>query len=213
MIFNQKMLILVCLAVLLQPISWADQHSFHIPNHPMEQERAEASAPMQSTNHQTETSNQSGAQISSLAKLSSQMIIRRNNSVQFRLLGVLTREMSAYGFRIHPISGKRKLHTGIDFAAPRGTKIFAAAHGTIKEKKRHRDYGNMIVISHQNGLETLYAHMDRFAANVSVNQAIKAGELIGYVGSTGRSTGPHLHYEIRRGGKPVNPKKNAHLLL
>lgn len=213
MIFNHKMLILVCLAALLQPISWADRHSFHTPNHPMEQERAEASAPMQSANNQAKTPNQSGAQISSLAKLSSQMIIRKNNSVQFRLLGVLTREMSAYGFRIHPISGKRKLHTGIDFAAPRGTKIFAAAHGTIKEKKRHRDYGNMIVISHQNGLETLYAHMDRFAANVSVNQAIKAGELIGYVGSTGRSTGPHLHYEIRRGGKPVNPKKNAHLLL
>lgn len=213
MIFNHKILILVCLAALLQPISWADRHSFHTPNHPMEQERTEASEPMQSANNQAKTPNQSGAQISSLAKLSSQMIIRKNNSVQFRLLGVLTREMSAYGFRIHPISGKRKLHTGIDFAAPRGTKIFAAAHGTIKEKKRHRDYGNMIVISHQNGLETLYAHMDRFAANVSVNQAIKAGELIGYVGSTGRSTGPHLHYEIRRGGKPVNPKKNAHLLL
>ncbi len=134
MIFHQKILILVCLSVLLQPISWADQHSFHTQNHPIEQERAEASAPMQSDN-KTKTPNQSGAQISSLAKLSSQMIIRKNNSVQFRLLGVLTREMSAYGFRIHPISGKRKLHTGIDFAAPRGTKIFAAAHGTIKEKK------------------------------------------------------------------------------
>ncbi len=69
------------------------------------------------------------------------------------------------------------------------------------------------MISHQNGLETWYAHMDKFAANVSVNQAIQAGELIGYVGSTGRSTGPHLHYEIRRGGKPINPKKNAHLLI
>ncbi len=154
----------------------------------------------------------SKVKVSPLLQLSREFSRRRSgNGLGLRVLGALTREMSSFGFRVHPISRKRKLHTGIDFAAPRGTKIFAADDGVVRVKRWLGGYGKTVIIMHGNGVETLYAHMSRFAG-ISENQVVRAGQLIGYVGNTGASTGPHLHYEIRRGGRPVNPKKNAYLV-
>lgn len=223
MFLKKKILSALFLSLALNQVAYADQHSFHAPDHPLEQAIKEDKSPTPSnstpstkTNSTTQTTptptiTAPKPKLSPFEQITREISRRKGKGWGTLLLGQLTREMSSYGFRIHPISRKRKLHTGIDFAAPTGTKIFAAADGVINIKKYHKDYGNMIVIAHKNGLETLYAHMSRFAG-VSVNQEVKRGELIGYVGSTGRSTGPHLHYEIRRAGKPVNPKKNAHLL-
>jgi murein DD-endopeptidase MepM/ murein hydrolase activator NlpD len=95
-------------------------------------------------------------------------------------------------------------HTGIDFAAPTGTPIYATHSGVIQHSGWRGNYGNTIIISGGNGLQTLYAHQSRLAVNAG--QQVQRGQLIGYVGSTGRSTGPHLHYEVRIGGRHVNPR-------
>ncbi len=112
------------------------------------------------------------------------------------------RVSSPYGMRVHPVLGTVKMHTGIDYAAPSGTPIYAPADGVVVFKGWQNGYGNTIILSHNNGVETLYGHMSAFTP---VSGNVKAGEVIGFVGSTGRSTGPHLHYEARINGLAVNP--------
>jgi len=116
----------------------------------------------------------------------------------------LNRIASGFGYRIDPVYKVTKFHAGLDFTAPQGTPIYATADGTIKEAGfSSGGYGNNVVINHGYGYETLYGHMVRVKARTG--QSIKRGEVIGYVGSTGKSTGPHCHYEVHRYGQPVDP--------
>lgn len=115
------------------------------------------------------------------------------------------RMTSGFGFRRHPILGYSKMHTGIDFGARTGTPIFAAGDGTVGRANWFSSYGNYVMIRHSNGMETAYAHMSRFAKGIHAGAKVKQGQVIGYVGTTGRSTGAHLHYEVHMGGKAVNP--------
>jgi murein DD-endopeptidase MepM/ murein hydrolase activator NlpD len=112
---------------------------------------------------------------------------------------------SGFGMRINPILGYSKMHQGVDFGAPPGTPIFAAGNGTIADVGERGGYGRCIRIRHNGELETLYAHMSRFAANIYRGAHVNQGDVIGYVGSSGRSTGPHLHYEVHVASRPVNP--------
>lgn len=120
----------------------------------------------------------------------------------------LKRTASGWGWRIHPIYKIRKFHYGLDFTARTGTPIYSTADGTIQyvikstEKASH-GYGNLIIVDHGYGYRTLYAHLNKF--NVKVGQEVKRGEVIGFVGNTGLSTGPHLHYEVIKDGRKVNP--------
>jgi murein DD-endopeptidase MepM/ murein hydrolase activator NlpD len=116
----------------------------------------------------------------------------------------LTRMASGFGNRIDPVYKIPRFHAGLDFTAPIGTPIYAAADGVIKTANFNAGgYGNHVVINHGYGYESLYGHMVRIKAKQG--QSIKRGEVIGYVGSTGKSTGPHCHYEVHRNGTPVNP--------
>lgn len=110
---------------------------------------------------------------------------------------------SSYGMREHPVLGGRRAHKGIDLAAPTGTPVYATADGIIGRAEWFSSYGLYIQIEHGADLETRYAHMSRLA--VAAGERVKKGDIIGYVGSTGRSTGPHLHYEVRMDGVAVNP--------
>jgi len=111
---------------------------------------------------------------------------------------------SGYGMRKHPISGFRKKHEGTDFAAPKGTPIVASGDGIVVKAGWAGGYGNTIRIKHNSTYETLYAHLSKFAKNIKKGTRVKQGSIIGYVGSTGNSTGPHLHYEVIVSGKKVN---------
>ncbi|MDO4641857.1 MAG: LysM peptidoglycan-binding domain-containing M23 family metallopeptidase [Neisseria sp.] len=113
-----------------------------------------------------------------------------------------TRISSPYGLRVHPVLHTVRMHTGIDYAAPEGTPIHAPADGIVTWKGWKGGYGNTIMLTHANGVETLYGHMSAYAP---IGNTVKAGDVIGYVGTTGRSTGPHLHYEARINGQHVNP--------
>jgi murein DD-endopeptidase MepM/ murein hydrolase activator NlpD len=116
----------------------------------------------------------------------------------------LTRVASGFGWRIHPIYKTEKMHTGMDFTAPIGTEVYATGNGIVnKVEYDGRGYGNNVVIDHSYGYETLYAHLNKFV--VRPGQKINRGDLIGYVGNSGSSTGPHLHYEVRKNSNPVNP--------
>lgn len=110
---------------------------------------------------------------------------------------------SSYGMRVHPITGKLARHNGVDIPAPYGTPIYATADGIVGRAQRLGGYGNYVEIEHGNAIETRYSHMSSFV--VQPGQQVKKGDVIGYVGSTGRSTGNHLHYEVRIDGEPVNP--------
>ncbi len=114
---------------------------------------------------------------------------------------------SGYGMRKHPILGYNKMHKGQDFAAPTGTPIYAAGDGTVEKAARWSSYGNYIRIRHNSELKTAYAHLHKFGKGITAGKRVKQGQVIGYVGSTGRSTGPHLHYEVIQNGKHVNPAK------
>lgn len=116
-----------------------------------------------------------------------------------------TRISSPYGIRVHPVLHTVRMHTGIDYAAPIGTKILAPSDGVVSFTGWKGGYGHTIMLTHANGVETLYGHMSAYISGVHVGKAVKAGDVIGLVGSTGRSTGPHLHYEVRIGGQHVNP--------
>lgn len=119
-------------------------------------------------------------------------------------LSIAGRESSPFGYRIHPISGVKKLHTGIDLAAPKGTPVLAAESGTvITVKELSTGYGHYVMISHGSNIVTLYGHMS--AIYVSVGETVSRGQQIGGVGTTGSSTGNHLHFEVRVNGSPVNP--------
>jgi len=116
----------------------------------------------------------------------------------------LKRIASGFGYRIHPIYKTLRMHTGIDFSAPIGTPIYASGDGVVEHlKSKMTGYGKVMIIDHGYGYESLYAHMNKIL--VKPGDKVKRGQLIGYVGNTGRSTGPHLHYEVRKNGKPVNP--------
>ena len=111
---------------------------------------------------------------------------------------------SPFGMRKHPILGYNKKHLGTDFAAPAGTPIMASGSVTITRAKWCGGGGNCVKIKHNSTYETVYAHMKSFAKGIKVGKKVKQGQIIGYVGSTGMSTGPHLHYEVIVNGKKVN---------
>jgi len=113
------------------------------------------------------------------------------------------RMSSGYGMRDHPVLRKRARHSGVDLAAPTGTPVYATADGYVGRANRFGSYGLFVKIDHGADLETRYAHMSRLAVNTG--ERVMKGDVIGYVGSTGRSTGPHLHYEVRVNGVAVNP--------
>ena len=114
---------------------------------------------------------------------------------------------SPYGMRTHPITGKKRLHAGIDIASPLNTKVFASASGEVTycsvSGSLSSGYGRLIIINHLNGLQSYYAHLNQF--KVSLGQKVAQGELIAYMGSSGSSTGSHLHFEIRENGKTIDP--------
>ena len=113
------------------------------------------------------------------------------------------RVTSGFGSRFHPILGYRRMHAGLDLAASYGSPIVAAADGRVVSAGWSGGYGNLVRIAHLGGIQTMYGHMSRIA--VASGTMVHQGQLIGYVGSTGLSTGPHLHYEVLKGGRPVNP--------
>jgi murein DD-endopeptidase MepM/ murein hydrolase activator NlpD len=114
---------------------------------------------------------------------------------------------SGFGLRRHPILGYSKMHKGTDFSAPRGTPILAAGNGTIVYRGRRGGYGNYVKIKHNSEYSTAYAHASKFSRKFRKGSRVKQGDIIAYVGSTGRSTGPHLHFEVLRRGKQINPSK------
>ena len=111
---------------------------------------------------------------------------------------------SHFGKRRHPISGYTRLHKGTDFAAPTGTPVYAAGHGVVERASRYGGYGHYVRIRHANGYKTAYAHLSRYGRGIRSGKRVRQGDVIGYVGSTGASTGPHLHYEVHKNGKAVN---------
>ena len=114
---------------------------------------------------------------------------------------------SRYGWRKHPILKRRILHSGVDYAAPAGSRIYASGDGVIKRAQWAGGYGKYVVIRHNSEFSTGYAHMSNFARGIKPGVRVKQGQVIGYVGSTGRSTGPHLHFEIIKNGKKIDPLK------
>ena len=113
------------------------------------------------------------------------------------------RQTSGFGMRRHPLTGRSTMHNGLDWAGPRGTPILASADGVVKRAGREGGYGNMVVLEHAFGIETYYAHLS--SIDVRPGQRVSRGQKIGGMGTTGASTGVHLHYEVRIGGRPVNP--------
>ena len=114
---------------------------------------------------------------------------------------------SGFGTRRHPILGYNKMHRGVDFAAPRGTPIFAAGSGIIVFRSRNGSYGNYIRIRHNSEYSTAYGHLSKFKRSLTKGSRVRQGQIIGFVGTTGRSTGAHLHYEILRRGRQTNPMR------
>ncbi len=112
---------------------------------------------------------------------------------------------SGFGYRKHPILGFTALHRGVDFAVPTGTPVMAAGDGRIIRSGWHDQYGNHVLIRHANHYDTLYAHFSSIASGMVAGKEVTQGTVVGYVGSTGMSTGPHCHYEVRYYGSPVNP--------
>ena len=116
---------------------------------------------------------------------------------------VAGRVTSPFGERFHPILGYERMHKGVDLAAAYGSPIVAAADGRVVSAGWHGGYGQQVAIAHDGGMQTTYGHMSRIAAYAG--EAVRRGQVIGYVGSTGLSTGPHLHFEVTRNGRPMNP--------
>ena len=114
---------------------------------------------------------------------------------------------SGFGLRRHPILGYVKMHTGVDWAAPTGTPIYAAGNGVIEKEGWESGYGKFILIRHHNGYETAYGHMSAYAKGTHEGEHVRQGQVIGFVGSTGLSTGSHLHFEIRINDRFVDPMR------
>ncbi|WP_440957920.1 peptidoglycan DD-metalloendopeptidase family protein [Oceanicaulis sp. LC35] len=112
---------------------------------------------------------------------------------------------SSFGMRFHPVLNRNRPHNGTDFAAPRGTPVMAAGAGIVERANRFGSFGNYVRIRHANGYQTAYAHLQGFASGVRSGTRVQQGQVIAYVGTTGRSTGPHLHYEVHLNGNPTNP--------
>ena len=110
-------------------------------------------------------------------------------------------------YRLHPILRRVLPHTGVDLAARYGTPVYATADGVVSYAAVRGGYGNMVEVQHPNGLATRYAHLSRIAAEVRSGIPVRQGTVVGYVGATGLATGPHLHYEVRHGGQPVDPMR------
>ena len=121
--------------------------------------------------------------------------------------GKVGKVTSAYGSRIHPVTGERAVHHGVDLGAPRGTPIQVGRAGVVVRAERAGAYGNLVEVDHGDGVTTRYAHCDRL--DVRPGDTVEAGEQLGTVGSTGRSTGPHLHFEVRIEGEAVNPQESS----
>ncbi|MEX2632966.1 MAG: M23 family metallopeptidase [Balneolales bacterium] len=126
----------------------------------------------------------------------------RNMPVISPVKGVI---LSGYGMRIHPTHRTRRMHHGIDFRARVGTPIYATGDGTVKQARRWGTYGNYLEIDHGYGFETRFAHLSRFGEGIKNGTEVKRGQLIGYSGNSGVTTGPHLHYEVRMKGKSIDP--------
>jgi murein DD-endopeptidase MepM/ murein hydrolase activator NlpD len=109
--------------------------------------------------------------------------------------------------RMHPVLHVQRAHLGIDYAAPTGTPVWAAASGTVTHASPAGGAGNLVMIRHENGIETAYMHLSKFASGIKVGQKIEAKTVIGYVGTTGLSTGPHLHFGVKKNGVFVDPSK------
>lgn len=118
---------------------------------------------------------------------------------------------SPYGKREHPVLGYTRMHKGLDFAAVRGTQVLAAGDGTVVQRRRNGSFGNYIRIRHSGELSTVYAHLDRYKDTLVSGDRVRRGEVIGYVGETGLTTGPNLHFEVLKGERQVNPAKVAAL--
>jgi murein DD-endopeptidase MepM/ murein hydrolase activator NlpD len=116
----------------------------------------------------------------------------------------LKQTASGWGMRIHPIYKIPRFHYGMDFTAATGTDVFATGIGVVKSASHETGYGNIVVIDHGYGYETFYAHLSKI--NVQIGQKVNRGDVIGFVGSTGTSTAPHLHYEVSKNGTKVNPQ-------
>ena len=117
-----------------------------------------------------------------------------------------TRVTSSFsGSRLHPLLGYARAHTGVDFGAPTGTRVKATGDATVAFAGRRGGYGNLLILRHQNGYETYYAHLSAFATGIRPGRSVSQGQVVAYVGTTGASTGPHLHYEVRIAGTPYNP--------
>jgi murein DD-endopeptidase MepM/ murein hydrolase activator NlpD len=115
------------------------------------------------------------------------------------------RVTSGFGMRMHPLLGYTRMHAGIDFGAPTGTPVFAAGSGVVKEERWAGGYGHWLKIEHQGGWATGYGHLSAYASGLHVGQHVQQGQVVAYVGSTGMSTGPHLHYEVMKGAEKLNP--------
>jgi len=120
----------------------------------------------------------------------------------------LKRVASGYGMRMHPIHKRRKMHHGMDFTAKRGTPIYATGDGKVIKASRASGFGKVVYIDHGFGYVTKYGHMSKF--NTRKGKKVKRGDIIGYVGNTGLSSGPHLHYEVHKNGRPINPVNFYH---
>jgi murein DD-endopeptidase MepM/ murein hydrolase activator NlpD len=155
-------------------------------------------------------SDESAKQLTDLAKKASALQAKKSRIVNYYKGGKLGvplksayRISSSFGYRTHPISGTKRLHAGIDMAAPKGTPVYAAESGVVTVARSYSGYGNCIIIDHGGKLWTLYGHLS--SIQVKEGETVKRGEKIGLVGSTGQSTGNHLHFEVRKNSEPVNP--------
>ncbi|HEU4709325.1 MAG TPA: M23 family metallopeptidase, partial [Methylophilaceae bacterium] len=147
---------------------------------------------------------QRGDRLDLLESMLVQQSMRKNTMPSGKPVGV-GYNSSSYGWRVDPFTGKMAFHEGLDFPATIGAPIYAAATGIVRTAEQTPDYGKLIKIDHGSGLETRYAHAS--ALLVKVGDRVKKGQVIGLVGSTGRSTGPHLHFEVRLRGTPLDPRK------
>ncbi|MDR2577493.1 MAG: M23 family metallopeptidase [Chitinispirillales bacterium] len=151
-----------------------------------------------SLSHQAELQESTFLQVTSHAKK-----VRSNLSKRPAIWPAAGRVTSTFGYRYHPFNGMRLMHEGIDIANSVWTPIYATADGQVSKVSSWTHFGNMVKISHGAEYLTLYAHMQKTV--VTEGQIVKRGDVIGYMGNTGRSTGPHLHYEVHRSGRPINP--------